>query len=175
MPFQSFHDLLPDIAEEETRVITILESSPSPLPPDHYMFIELFCNDLHCDCRRVFFNVTSSSRPDCMAVIAYGWETDEFYTNWMYIDDDDRSIIDNLRGPILNQWSQQSNLASNLLDLFKEALLPDTKYIERVKQHYQMFREEINNQVPKRAIRKKVGRNSPCECGSGKKYKKCCA
>jgi hypothetical protein len=25
------------------------------------------------------------------------------------------------------------------------------------------------------AIEKKVGRNEPCPCGSGKKYKKCCA
>ena len=28
--------------------------------------------------------------------------------------------------------------------------------------------------VPYRKNSKKVGRNSPCPCGSGKKYKKCC-
>ena len=28
--------------------------------------------------------------------------------------------------------------------------------------------EPIHNRVPK------VGRNDPCPCGSGKKYKKCC-
>jgi Predicted metal-binding protein related to the C-terminal domain of SecA len=27
---------------------------------------------------------------------------------------------------------------------------------------------------PKRRIEPKVGRNDPCPCGSGKKYKKCC-
>ena len=27
---------------------------------------------------------------------------------------------------------------------------------------------------PKPAISKKIGRNDPCSCGSGKKYKKCC-
>ena len=26
----------------------------------------------------------------------------------------------------------------------------------------------------KPAVSKKVGRNDPCPCGSGKKYKKCC-
>lgn len=28
--------------------------------------------------------------------------------------------------------------------------------------------------VPKPPVRKKIGRNDPCPCGSGKKYKKCC-
>ena len=27
---------------------------------------------------------------------------------------------------------------------------------------------------PKERQKKKVGRNDPCTCGSGKKYKKCC-
>jgi len=31
----------------------------------------------------------------------------------------------------------------------------------------------INRPVPK-TDDKKVGRNDPCSCGSGKKYKKCC-
>lgn len=29
-------------------------------------------------------------------------------------------------------------------------------------------------QTPVRKDKKKVGRNKPCSCGSGKKYKKCC-
>ncbi len=28
---------------------------------------------------------------------------------------------------------------------------------------------------PRPAVSTKVGRNEPCPCGSGKKYKKCCA
>ena len=28
--------------------------------------------------------------------------------------------------------------------------------------------------IRKPAVSKKVGRNDPCPCGSGKKYKKCC-
>lgn len=37
---------------------------------------------------------------------------------------------------------------------------------------------ESMNAIPKRhsprKVGKKIGRNEPCECGSGKKYKKCC-
>jgi uncharacterized protein len=44
---------------------------------------------------------------------------------------------------------------------------------------YRYFREqrEANLSVHTRAARRnpsKVGRNDPCPCGSGKKYKKCC-
>jgi hypothetical protein len=37
-------------------------------------------------------------------------------------------------------------------------------------------REEIKKQYHRdtQAVSKKVGRNDPCPCGSGKKYKKCC-
>ena len=34
--------------------------------------------------------------------------------------------------------------------------------------------ELLLNPVKTRVAEKKVGRNEPCQCGSGKKYKKCC-
>ena len=34
-------------------------------------------------------------------------------------------------------------------------------------------RKEINDKEPT-VVEKKVGRNDPCTCGSGKKFKKCC-
>jgi preprotein translocase subunit SecA len=33
---------------------------------------------------------------------------------------------------------------------------------------------EENEEKPKFDTTKKIGRNDPCPCGSGKKYKKCC-
>ncbi|WP_026016950.1 SEC-C metal-binding domain-containing protein, partial [Catenovulum agarivorans] len=39
-----------------------------------------------------------------------------------------------------------------------------------------LFGEEyiLQNSVPVSSLTTKVGRNDPCPCGSGKKYKKCC-
>jgi preprotein translocase subunit SecA len=37
----------------------------------------------------------------------------------------------------------------------------------------EMKREEEQNAQQKAAKKSKVGRNDPCPCGSGKKYKKC--
>ena len=34
--------------------------------------------------------------------------------------------------------------------------------------------EQILKDVQTPKIQKKIGRNDPCPCGSGKKYKKCC-
>lgn len=36
------------------------------------------------------------------------------------------------------------------------------------------FPPALDEQKPMRVISKKIGRNEPCPCGSGKKYKKCC-
>jgi len=68
--------------------------------------------------------------------------------------DNDPHAINDLMGPVLNLTSPQSNLAPALLDLFREFLLHDTAYIERVKKHYEMFRRDIDNKV-KRVLPKK--------------------
>ena len=79
MPYACFHEYFPEIAERETRTITILEQSSSKLPPGEYSLIEMYCNERKCDCRRVFFYVISLPKKDVEAVIAYGWESRKFY------------------------------------------------------------------------------------------------
>ncbi|MEL7120032.1 MAG: SEC-C metal-binding domain-containing protein [Bacteroidota bacterium] len=57
----------------------------------------------------------------------------------------------------------------------------DTCYYEKRgdwKAHYssmrRIFEPEPKPEPKKVSIKKKIGRNDPCYCGSGKKYKKCC-
>jgi hypothetical protein len=145
MPYSSFHSRFPEIAERETRTVTLLELSDFNLPPAHYSFLEMFCDEPGCDCRRAFFSVVSSLQQDIKAVIAWGWEEREFYAKWM--GDNDPRVIDELKGPVLNLASPQSNLAPALLDLFREVLLQDTSYVERVKCHYAMFRKKIDGKA----------------------------
>ena len=145
MPYSLFYSRFPEIAERETRTVTLLEHSDFNLPPAHYSFLEMFCDEPGCDCRRVFFSVVSSLQQDTKAVIAWGWEEREFYAKWM--GDNDPSVIDGLKGPALNLAGPQSNLAPALLDLFREVLLQDTSYVERVKRHYAMFRKKIDGKA----------------------------
>ena len=83
MPFEQLYERLPAVAETETRSITLLEDSMEfGLPAADYGFLEMFCNEPGCDCRRVFFTVISSRSQDMEAVICFGWEKKEFYHNW---------------------------------------------------------------------------------------------
>jgi preprotein translocase subunit SecA len=45
---------------------------------------------------------------------------------------------------------------------------------QRQEMHLSYGGEEPRKKEPVRREGKKIGRNAPCPCGSGKKYKKCC-
>ena len=142
MPYVSFHSFFPEVAERETRNIMLFRRSDAGLPAGDYGFLEMFCDERGCDCRRVFFCVISERRKDVEAVIAYGWESREFYSRWMRSGDPQDIAM--LQGPILNLCSPQSALAPAILDLFQTTLLPDRDYMDRVKRHYGMFRALID-------------------------------
>ena len=184
MPYALFHTRCPELAVRETRNITVLENSDLGLPADHYAFLEMYCDEVGCDCRRVMFYVVSASRGTAVqAVISWGWEPREFYAKWMR--DSDPLVVDSLKGPALNIGSPETELAPALLDLVRNVLLRDPAYADRIKQHYSIFRKKIDSEdadvhvdrdevpksVPPQAT---VGPNHRCPCGSGKKYKKCC-
>lgn len=161
MPYALLHDHFPDVAERETRTIIVLEDSNASLPPGRYSFLEMFCDERGCDCRRVFFYVVSSRRNDVEAVIAWGWESPEFYAKWM--GDNDPQTIAELRGPALNLGSPETHLAPAILEVVRNVLLRDAAYVDRVKRHYVMFREKIDgslsvrNEDKRRQKRKKRG------------------
>ena len=160
MPYQLFHDLFPDMAGKETRTITVFgDRSKTGLPPGEYAFCEMFCNEPGCDCRRVFFYVMASFRKRCEAVIAWGWESPEFYANWFHHDDPE--VIADLMGPCLNIGSPRSELAGPILDLARSVLLKDEAYVERIKRHYQLFRAMIDGKSvaasrPRKRMRHKI-------------------
>lgn len=142
MPYVPFHDYFPEVADRETRTITIMPGSGTGLPAGDYGFLEMYCNERECDCRRVFFYVVSSFRRDVQAVVAWGWEDIDFYAKWFKYNHP-RAVAD-LKGPVLNVGSPRTKLAPAILELVREVLLRDPAYIERIKRHYQMFRVEID-------------------------------
>jgi hypothetical protein len=145
MPYAPFYERFLEVAKRETRTITVTRWANLDLPPRDYTFLELFCDEPDCDCRRVFFHVMSSPGGEPDAVIAYGWESRDFYAKWM--GDEDELALRELKGPALNLCSPQSKRAPALLSLFQSVLLKDVEYMERVKRHYLMFREAINRKA----------------------------
>ena len=153
MPFRLFHDYFPAVAERETRSITVTPQSDSGLPVGSYGFLEMFCDEPGCDCRRVFFLVMASFRREEQAVVAWGWESVAFYAKWYkYGDREDAKL---LQGPVLNMGSPQTELSDAILDLARDVLLKDVAYVERVKEHYRMFRERVEGRGSHRCLKKR--------------------
>ena len=142
MFYVPFHEYFPDIAERETRSVTIPPGAKTGLPAGEYGFTESYCSKPGCDCRRVFLGVFSESRKRLEAVIAWGWEDLEFYRAWMGIPE--LFSVKNLKGPILNPGSPATELAPALLELTRHVLLRDREYIERIKRHYRLFKDKID-------------------------------
>jgi len=134
--YSMLYDYCREAAEAETRTITVFEKNEFNLPPGHYSFIEMFCNDPGCDCRRCFFMVRADWSSEPLAYIGYGWESLDFYTKWMGDDE----LSDSLSGAGLEPMQRQTEHAPKILRLFKSVLLPDRNYVERVKRHYALMR-----------------------------------
>lgn len=141
--YELFGARFPEIAEKETRSITIMDSGRSGLPGGVYVFHEMFCNEQDCDCRRVFFYVTSAPQHNVEAVVCYGWESADYYKKWYEGDDPD--MIAEMKGPALNVGSPQSKHAPAILELVKNVLIKDRDYIERIKCHYTMFKADVGS------------------------------
>lgn len=132
-----FANRFPDLAERETRCVIIPKGNP--LPPGHYYIAESFCNDKECDCKRAFINVIFEDEP--IATIGFGWEDISFYEKWA----DDKSMANDLKGPILELAGIRTKYSENALKLFKEVMVDDHIFIERLKSHYKMFKDALTN------------------------------
>jgi hypothetical protein len=139
-----FHSLFSDLAQREVRCVHI---GPAPgaapdlgLPADEYVYMEFYCDDLNCDCRRVFIQVISRGQPGkVFASIGYGWEKQSFYRKRMpWAPDKARGTV---RGE-LDPLNEQSEFANAFLDLFQHVVL-DEPYRLRLRRHYRLFRDEL--------------------------------
>lgn len=138
MPFAPFTAKFRELGIAETRVLTAL-NLPGVIPGE-YALMELYCDEPGCDCRRVLFSVHRRGSKIPEAVIGYGWESIEFYSQWL--GRDDPKAIREMQGPSLNPISPQSSMAPALLQQMP-FILQDIKYVERLKRHYAMFRAEV--------------------------------
>lgn len=129
-----FFSKFPDLAVAETRSVKV--RGDDDLPDGEYGFIEFYCNEPACDCRRVVVSVVS---PDPgltpLATISFGWESLQFYRDRLG-DLEDAAV---LKGPTLDPLHPQTKYAPALLRLFR-FVLTDDAYVERLKRHYQLFK-----------------------------------
>ena len=140
-----FMEKFPELGARETRSVTVTDRDD--LPNGEYGFIEFYCNEPHCDCRRVMVVVL---RPETgwkfWAAIDYGWESVEFYQQWAGAP---ASNCSPWQGPVLDPLTEQTPYAPLLLDLFK-FLLQSPGYVPRLKKHYRLFRAAVEEEFAQR-------------------------
>lgn len=74
---------------------------------------------------------------------------------------------------ILNKIRNVKEIADNLLDYTTQMNDEESnKRLEELQERIDVMKETRVEQVIRKV--KKIHRNDPCPCGSGKKYKKCC-
>lgn len=174
-------DMIPLIAKcpeacRQTVCIPIFDHET--IPEGLFALLESYCSDPECDCRRVFLNVIDKYDPKkILATIGFGWEDVEFYEKWLG-DKNMKYLAKEMKGPILEPGGVQTKYSNDFLDIFKERILTEES-IEIWKDHYEIFKAECkkgsySEKQPTFSKKRKIGRNEPCPCGSGKKYKRCC-
>ncbi len=183
MPMVPFAELFEDPASWELKGVDLEDTGPvgeeSEIPDGRYWFLESYCDEAGCDCRRVFLNVVRDGSDEILATISYGWEEAGFYRKWM--GGATTVFGRKMAAPTLATMCPQSKYAPLLLDLFRDVVL-DPDYLGRLRRHYEMFKDAVDKRhhrkegeaAPTQVTRVSVGRNDPCPCGSGRKYKKCC-
>lgn len=144
----AFHSLLPDLAQREVRCIHVLQKPGAPptsgLPAGEYAFVEFYCENLECDCRRVFIQVIARHQQDrVLASINYGWEDESFYRERMpYNPEAPQEIVQGSLDPI----NAQSEHSDELLWWFRQQV-QDELYRLRLRRHYELFREELRRRA----------------------------
>ena len=159
---QSFKELFPKIETWSLQV-----KKHKILPEGHYGFLEYYCGNPACDCQNCLIRVIKFD-PQTMlfekelAKIRYAWG--------MALSEQNPQIWENY---------PESELTKAALKVFTNLLQNNTEDINYLKNHYEMVKDYFIQNPDKLQLlsaesKLKVGRNDPCPCGSGKKYKKCC-
>lgn len=180
MIFESFFEEFPELVESEFRNIFVFDNGiHKHIPPGNYAFLELFCPDVDCDCRKVMINVISVEPVKQWAMINYGWGSEEYYKTWWGVS---HKHYKPMSGVTFDPPTKDP-LQNEFLTVFKDILQRDKHYARRIETHYLMFKERMKEkEIQKSNIKKfmlkapieKAGRNDPCPCNSGHKFKKCC-
>jgi len=74
MPLEPFFHHFPDVAKQETRDLTVGGGPQHGVPEGRYAFMELYCTERGCDCRRVMLQVLSEREDAVVASVSYGFD-----------------------------------------------------------------------------------------------------
>jgi hypothetical protein len=149
MSMAPFYTRYRDLAFREMRALLV--RSHESLPPGDYGFLEFYCNESGCDCRRVILHVLrADTGPRVWASINFGWEKPSYYRQWMR---GDAEAARDLAGATLDPLNPQTEHSQTLLGLFQRIVLGDPAYVRRLERHYRLFKRRERRRSRARAPR----------------------
>lgn len=152
----------------ESQVRSVTLAADPYLPAGEYHFIDTYCSDNKCDCRKTIIQIFHDQK--LVSIVSYGWESPKFYLRWLG-STRDVELAKEMSGVSIDSSSPDRVSSKGILLLINH--LMDEKWIALLKENYRLIRKITK---PDNVIRlpAKITRNAPCPCGSGKKYKSCC-
>ena len=124
----------------DTHQVRSVRIAQSPqLPDGEYSFIDMYCSDPSCDCRKTMIQVMNDER--LVSIINYGWESRAFYEKWMGSKVDDGSFP-SMSGATIDLSSPNLVSEEGILALFN-ALLNDM-WIAKFKRHYKEVKTAVS-------------------------------
>ena len=124
-----------EIIGDKHRVRTIRITEAPDLPDGEYRFIDMYCTDSNCDCRKTMIQVVHNRR--FVALINYGWESPLFYQKWNGGDADSPPMS----GASIDITSPDLVSCVGILSLFN-ALLND-EWKKLFKSHYTLVKAKL--------------------------------
>lgn len=177
-----------DLAGAETRTLTLFQPSEG-IPAGTYSLVEYFCPDPDCDCRRVMMNVVDERDPKTfLAPISYGFDRD-LEDAGPFLDPLNRqsryapAFLRLIQEVIFRDKTYLARLEQHYHLMKAAAANPAHPAYGRLRHAIATDPERLlldddtadaQTPMPPSVSRRYVGRNQPCPCGSGRKYKHCC-
>lgn len=129
-----------------------------------YLLIDQYCIKSTCNCRHAFFIIFETENSEIInnepvSVLQY-----EYKNGHWTIDDSpedvDRGQIKQIIGELNHSYPDINKTLRKRHSILREL--------------YKKYRDRNSKHDGTTIMTEKTGRNDPCPCGSGKKYKKCC-
>ena len=130
-----------EVIGEAHQVRSVRIAQSPHLPDGEYSFIDMYCSDPDCDCRKTMIQVMHNGKP--VSIINYGWEPAGFYEQWMNGSSADDNLSLPMNGATIDLTSPNLISEEGILGLFN-ALLDDV-WIAKFKRHYKEVKAAVSN------------------------------
>ncbi len=133
---------------------------------NNYELVGYYCKNPDCDCTKARFSVQQYEEE--IGEIWYDYEKKELVESSSFAH-----LIKKVKAS--DEWIEYS-----FEDILRQRhlIIKNTFKIFKLKSEQKKLKESLvglKDQIKRiHKLNKKIGRNEPCPCGSGKKYKKCC-